>query len=391
MMHKAKEIEDTIIPIRRHLHQNPELSNQEVETSRFIAEQLRKFGLEVTTGIGKTGVVGVLRGEQPGKTIGLRADIDALPVQEETGLDFSSVNHGVMHACGHDVHTSVLIGCALILSQNRERLKGNVKFIFQPAEEKLIGAKQMIDDGVLENPKVDAMAALHCWPELESGTIGVKRGTVLAAGDFLNIHIKGKQGHAAYPHKTVDPITISGHVLTSLQTIVSRELAPVEPAVVTIGKIEGGTAYNIIPEDVFLSGTVRTVNNEVRKEMPEIIERIITNTAKSMRGKAVVDYQFGTPPLINNEEMVDLLDDAVANTLGNAQLTYMDEPTLGSEDFAYFTEQVPSLFFRLGTSQKGSNAHYPLHHPKVIFDEAAITAGIAVMSEYAIHFLANQD
>lgn len=389
IIRKTKELTNTIIPIRRHLHKNPELSNKEFETSKFIAEKLKEIGLDVTTGVGKTGVVGILKGKKPGKTIALRADMDALPITEETGLDFSSVNHGVMHACGHDMHTSILIGCAYVLSEVRDELCGNIKFIFQPAEEKLVGAKQMIDDGVLDNPKVDAIIGLHCWPDFKTGTIGVKRGTVLASGDFLDIQIKGKQGHAAYPHKTIDPIVIAGHVLTSLQTVVSREISPVEPVVITIGKIMGGTAFNIIPESVYLSGTVRIVNNKIRNKMPKKIERNISNTAKSMNGEAYVDYRFGSPPLTNNESLVDLLANTVKNTQGDYNLEYMDKPTLGSEDFAYFSEQVPSLFFRLGTSKANNDNNYPLHHPKVIFDEDSIAIGIALMSEYTINYLNN--
>lgn len=389
ILKEAKELRSTIVKLRRYLHQNPELSNNEFETSKFVVDKLKKLGLELQTGVGGTGVVGLLKGGKPGKTVALRADMDALPINEETGLEFSSNKKNVMHACGHDFHTSILIGAAIVLSQKRESLQGNIKFIFQPAEEKLIGASQMIRDNVLENPQVDAIMALHCWPDLPTGTIGVKRGEVMAAGDSLDITIKGKQGHAAHPHKAIDPITIASYVITKLQTIVSREIAPVDSVVISIGQINGGNAFNVIPQTVKMSGTVRVLNPEIRDKLPDMINRIVKKTAESMNGEAKVNYNFGSPPLINNDLMVDVLDKSVTQLLGNDNLVYMNTPSLGSEDFAFYLEKIPGVFFRLGTYNAGHNPQYPLHHPKVLFDEGALEIGISVISDAAFRFLRN--
>lgn len=381
------KLQEELVEIRRHLHRNPELSNQEMETSKYIIEKLKGLAIETVEGVGGTGVIGLLKGNSPGKTLAIRADMDALPINEETGLEFISKNNGVMHACGHDFHMTVLLGVAKVLSAKVKDFSGNIKFIFQPAEEKLIGALQMIEDDVLENPKVDAIIALHCWPDLPSGTIGVKKGEVMASGDKIEITIKGKQGHAAHPHKAVDPITISSYIITKLQTILSREVSPVDAAVISIGTINGGSAFNIIPSEVKLSGTVRVLNPEVRKEIPGMIKRIVEKTAESMNGEADLIYTFGPPPLLNTDYMVGLLDEVVAETLGSEELVYMETPSLGSEDFSYYLEQVPGLFFRLGTNGSEIGTQYPLHHPKVLFDEDALLTGVAVLSATALKYL----
>lgn len=385
---EANQINDELINIRRYLHQHPELSNQEVATSEFITKELKALDIEVTTGVGGTGVVGLLKGKNPGKTIGIRADMDALPVDEETGLDFSSTNLGAMHACGHDLHMTIVLGVAKVLSKKRHKMNGNIKFIFQPAEEKLIGAAQMIADQVLEHPKVDAIIALHCWPDLPAGIIGVKKGEVMAAGDSIKIKVNGKQGHAAHPHKAIDPITISSYVITKLQTILSRELSPVDSAVITIGSINGGNAFNIIPSAVELSGTVRVLNPDVREALPNMIERIVKKTAESMNGEATTTYSYGPPPLINDDDMIDILDESVTEVLGNNKLVYMQTPSMGSEDFSFYLKHVPGVFFRLGTREPNVKHQYPLHHPKVTFDEDALVTGVSVMSQTALKFLA---
>lgn len=384
----AEEINGKILRIRRHLHQYPELSFQEFETSRLVEKVLRDAGLEVTTGIAGTGVVGLIRGKQPGKTLAIRADMDALPIKEETGLDFSSCNEGVMHACGHDFHTSILLGTAMLLNKCKEQIQGNIKFIFQPAEEKLGGAEKMIEEGVLKNPSVDAIIALHCWPELPAGTIGIRKGALMAATDLLDITVKGVAGHAAHPHKSVDPIVISGHILTALQTIVSREVAPVDSSVITIGKIIGGSAHNIIAPNVKLSGTVRTINPELRKKMPAMIKRMVVNIAASMNGTAEVNYTFGSPPLINNEEIVDIVGSAVTDLLGKEKLVHLNYPSMGGEDFAFYLEQLPGMMFRLGTANEKMESKLALHNSRLIFDENSIATGIAIMCEVAMRYCA---
>lgn len=383
----AEEMQEKIISIRRWLHQHPELSGQEYETSKLVAAVLEEAGIEVKTNVAGTGVVGLIIGEQPGKTLALRADMDALPIDEQTGLEYASCNQGIMHACGHDFHTAILLGAAILLNGQKARIKGTIKVIFQPAEEKLMGAAGMIEEGVLKNPDVDAIMALHCWPELPAGTIGVRRGAFMAAADSLDITVKGKGGHAAHPHKCVDPIVITGQIISTLQTIVSREVAPVDSAVVTIGKIQGGTASNIIASEVKLSGTVRTVNPALREKMPRMIERIIGKTAESMNGEADVTYSLGSPPLINDCDLVTLIENTVTDTLGKDKLAYLETPSLGGEDFAFYLEKIPGMMFRLGTANNRQESRLALHNARLVFDESAIVPGIAVMCETAVRYL----
>lgn len=387
IMQQAEAVKEDITAIRRQIHQNPELSGHEFATSRMISRQLEEIGVEVEKSERAVGVVGVLKGNLPGKTIALRADMDALPLNEDTGLPYSSQNQGVAHACGHDIHTAVLLGCAKILSKSKHTLKGNIKFIFQPAEEKLSGAQQMIETGVLENPKVDAILALHCWPELPAGTIGLKKGAFMASSDSLDIVVKGRSGHAAHPHKSIDPIVISGYVLAALQTIIAREVAPLDAAVITIGKINGGTAHNIIAASVEMAGTVRTISAELRVKMPQMIERLVTKTAESMNGEATVTYRFGTPPVINNNALLDLVEQAAAATIGKDNITYLETASMGGEDFAFYLEKVPGAIFRLGTANESPESRLALHNPKLIFDEQAIVTGMVVMCEAALQYL----
>lgn len=383
----AEELKEKLIKYRRHLHQHPELSFSECETSKFVVKILKEEGIDVTSGVAGTGVVGIIRGNSPGSTIALRADMDALPIEEQTGLEFTSKNPGVMHACGHDFHTTILLGSAILLHRNKDKLKGTVKLIFQPGEERLTGARQMIKAGVLENPRIDALVALHTWPELPSGTIGIRKGAITAAADFLEIDIIGKSGHAAHPEQCADPIVIAGHVVTVLQTIVSREVAPTDPAVVTIGKISGGTASNIIPESVRLSGMIRTVNPELQKRMPEMIKRIITKTAESMNGNAKIKYTSAIPPFICDDSLVDIIDEVASDTLGEGNVVHLPNPSLGSEDCAAYLEHVPGVLFRLGTHNEEESSKLGLHNSGVTFEEEALVTGVAVMSEATIRYL----
>ncbi len=386
----AEEMKEKIIGFRRHLHQHPELSFLEYRTAEFVAGILEEYEIDVERNVAGTGIIGMITGDLPGKTVALRADMDALPIEEQTNLPYSSSNRGVMHACGHDFHTSILLGTAIILSQYKDKLKGNIKLIFQPGEEKLTGAKKMIEAGVLKNPCVDAIMALHCWPELPAGTVGVRKGPITAAADFLEITIRGKEGHAAHPHKCVDPIVIAGHIVSALQTVVSREIAPTDPAVVTIGKINGGTASNVIPSSVQLSGMIRTVNPDLQKRMPEIIERIVCKSAESMNGEAEVKYMSATPPLICHDGMVGLIDNVVTDLLGRDRLVYLENPSLGSEDFSFYANEIPGVLFRLGTHDEREDSRFPLHNSRVTFAEEALTTGVAVMCGAAVHYLSNE-
>ncbi|TCP31242.1 amidohydrolase/hippurate hydrolase [Scopulibacillus darangshiensis] len=376
-----------VMAFRRHLHRHPELSFSEYKTSEYVAEILEDAGIEVERHVAGTGVVGLIKGHAPGKTIALRADMDALPIEEQTGLDFASANSGVMHACGHDFHMAILLGAALFLNENKEKIHGAVKLIFQPGEEKLTGAKKMIEAGVLENPAVDAIIALHCWPELPAGMIGVRKGPITAAADFIEIDIKGKAGHAAHPEQCVDPIVIAGHIVSILQTVISREVAPTDPAVLTIGQISGGTAPNVIPSEVKLTGMIRTVNPELQKKMPGMIKRIVTKAAESMNGAADVSYTSATPPLISDDNMVALIDDVVTNILGKDRLVYLENPSLGSEDFSFYAENKPGVLFRLGTHNETEASKFPLHNSRVIFEEKALMTGVSVISEAAVRYL----
>lgn len=387
---KAQAVENEIISIRRQIHSNPELSHQEFNTAALIEKFLSELpGITAVSRIGNTGVTGMLcgTGSQSGKTLALRADMDALPVEERTDLPFSSNNKGVMHACGHDVHTAVLLGTAKVLSQARDSFSGSIKFIFQPAEEKMAGAQLLLREGILSDPEVDNIIGLHCWPEIPAGTVGIRRGAMMAASDSLNISVSGKQGHAAHPHKCVDPIMISAQIITAIQTILSRELAPVEAAVVSFGQIHGGHAPNIIPEMVELSGTVRTISPATRESMPERIKRISEGITRDMRGSALVDYTFGCPPLISDEDLIQLFEKTMKSVLGDDMLVYLENPSMGSEDFAYYMEKVPGLFFRLGTAGP-EESFVPLHSPYFKVDEKSIVTGITAMSNLAREYLA---
>lgn len=386
LLSKAQEIAEEMITVRRHLHQHPELSNQEFETTKLVASYLSKWNIPHTIAKSGTGIVALIQAANATKTLALRADMDALPIVEETDVPYKSIHTGVMHACGHDLHTAVLLGTAKMLIDNQHLLKANVKFIFQPAEEIMCGAKEMLQAGVLENPKVDAAVALHTSPDLSVGEIGIRQGAMLAACDNITITIKGTGGHAAHPHKSVDPITIAGHVLTSLQTIISRELPPTEQAVVTIGQIHGGEAHNIIPETVIMKGTVRTTNPEIREQMPTIIERIIQYTAQSMRGDATLHYEHGCPALISDISLLQLFEQTTSDLLGEEHVVHMPVPSMGGEDFAYFLEQVPGFMFRMGTGSDNENTRRALHNHKVEFEDEAIQYGIAAMVNFTLAY-----
>jgi len=388
ILEKAMEIKNEITSIRRLLHKNPELSLQEFETAKLVASVMEEHGIEVTTGVGGTGVVGLISGSHPGRTIALRADMDALPVQEDTGVDCISCKPGIMHACGHDIHTTVLLGTAIVLSKCRDQIKGNVKFVFQPAEEIGKGALNMIGAGVLENPHVDAMMGLHCWPELPAGIIGVRKRAFMAAGDSFVIKIKGRGGHSAHPHKSIDPVVIAAYVVIALQTVSSREISPVDSVVLTINRINSDAKVgNVIPSNVEMHGSFRTISPETRKRIPEIIKRIACKTAESLNGKAEVSITLGGPPLINDDEFVDLVDEVTKEILGNDKLVYLEHPSMGGEDFAQYLQMVPGMMFRLGTADETEQSKLALHTSRIVFNEDAMVNGIAVMSESALRFL----
>ena len=370
----------------RWLHQHPELSYQEVETAGYVANQLRSIGLEPRIGVGRPGeygVVAVIGADRIGPAVALRADMDALPIEEATGLRWQSQNPGVMHACGHDAHTAILLATAAALGSierdHPESLTGPVVLVFQPAEEQEPGgALGMIEAGVLDSPPVEAIFGLHQSPLFDAGMVGLAAGARSAAADDFTLTIHGRGGHAAWPHRTVDPVVVAAQVVTALQTVVSRQAPPINAAVVTVATIHGGTKDNIIPDEVVLTGTVRTLSPELRTAMPRRIETLAQGIASGFGARATLDYAWGYPVLVNDEAMTDLAGRAASRTFGEGQVVTA-EPVLGAEDFAYFLEQRPGCFASLGVGTPGTplDERPTSHSARFQLDEAALPAGVA--------------
>lgn len=385
----AWELGPTVVADRRYLHQHPELAFQEENTARFVAERLREFGIETRTGIAKTGVLGILRGRQPGKTVLLRADMDALPIEEENDVPYKSQHSGTMHACGHDAHTAMLLGVARLLAARRDQFTGTVKFVFQPAEESGGGAKPMIDEGVLADPPVDAAFGVHIGQDLPLGTIGVRDGPMNAASDGFVATFKGVGGHAARPHLAVDPIVIAAHAIVALQSLVSREVNPLRQVVITVGAVHAGTVRNVIPEEAVLKATVRTFDEEVRQQLAERIPALLQGIAGAMRGAALVEYSFGYPVLVNDAGLTDLVREVAREIVGPERVLER-EPGMGGEDMAYFLERVPGSFFRIGSRNPERGLIYGHHHPKFDIDEEALPVGVAALAGVALRYLARE-
>lgn len=396
------DVEKKVIEWRRHFHQNPELSNREFKTAEKIAAHLRALGLEVETGVAKTGVVGILKGSQPGKVIALRADIDALPVTERNDLDFKSTvrttflntETGVMHACGHDTHTAILMGTAEVLAKHKDKIKGTVKFIFQPAEEgpppgEEGGAKLMIKEGVLDNPKVDAIFGLHINSETPVGTIKYKSGGIMASVERFVIDVKGKQTHGSQPWSGVDPILISAKIIDGLQTIISRESKLTnEAAVITVGKITAGTRFNIIPESAELIGTVRTLDPKMRAHIEKRMTEMVTTIAKAYGGEATITFQNNTSITYNDPALVDQMLPSLQKVAG-ADNVVLRKATTGGEDFSYFQEIVPGFYFFLGGMTPGNTQAFPHHTPDFIIDESGLLLGVKAFTQLTFDYLNN--
>ncbi len=377
-----------LVEIRRHIHSHPELSGMEKNTSRLVATLLRECGIEVREGVGGYGVVGVLRGAGPGGVVGLRADMDALPMEDAKDVPYASKIKGVMHACGHDVHTTVVLGVAMVLSALKDRFRGAVKFIFQPSEESgQGGAKPMIDDGALEEPTPQIMLAIHCYPELEVGKIGCKDGVMTASSDRFTITIKGRSGHASRPHQTVDAILVASMTIGAIQHIVSRRTDPLHHAVISIGTIQGGTAPNIIADRVEMKGTVRTLDKDIRQKIPHYIELILKGITMATDAGYDFHYEFGSPSVMNNPDVTDLARACIKDALGESALVELEEPQMGSEDFAYFAERVPATFLRLGTSNPKKGIECSLHTPEFDVDEDSIGIGVTALSWITLKYL----
>lgn len=382
----ADRLADSLVAFRRDLHAEPELSLDERETSRKVAEQLTGLGLEVRTGVGGYGVTAELHGRGPGPVIALRADMDALPVTEETGLPFASRRPGVMHACGHDGHTAMLLGAARLLAERRERLNGSVRFLFQAAEEINAGAKAMIADGVLDG--VSEIYGLHNLPTLAAGRIATRAGALMGSVDRIEIDIEGKGGHGAIPDQCIDPIVAASAVVLSLQTAVSRELSPFAPAVVTIGSLQAGEANNVIPHRARLTGTVRTFAPDVQRGMPERLERLVTRIAEGYRCRAELRYIPQTPVLVNHDDCLARAERAMDRLLGRERRVQA-EPTMAGEDFSVYLQQVPGCFFWLGSGpETGAEQAYGLHHPRYTLNEACLPVGAAALAAIALERLA---
>lgn len=383
----SKEIQNKLIEIRRKIHQNPELAFEEYNTGKLILNYLKQLDIEVTPEVAKTGVVGLIRGNQPGKTVAIRADMDALPITEENNCDYKSTIPGKMHACGHDAHVACLLGAAEILNRLKDKLKGNIKLIFQPAEEGVGGALPMIEEGVLDNPKVNACIATHVWSDIPVGQILVKRGPIMASPDDFEIVIKGKGGHGAMPHTAIDPIVIGCQVVNVLQTVISRKIDPLSPAVISICYFHSGTCTNVIPDTAVIKGTARTLDPELRKRVANLIETTVAGIVTTMGGEYEFKYHYLYPPTINDNTITDILANAAVKIIGSDNLIWGNEPSMGGEDFAYFAEKVPSTFFRLGCGNQKKGIIYPIHNSKFDIDEECLCIGAAVLAQFSIDYL----
>ena len=380
----ARDFAPRLIEIRRHIHAHPELSGEEHQTSAYIAGVLSSCGLNVTESVGKTGVVGDLAGSGSDKrTLAIRTDMDALPIHESAKLDFASRNQGIMHACGHDVHSTLGLGTAMVLSQLPNKLPGNIRFLFQPAEEIAQGAKWMVNDGVMEG--VNAIYGVHVFPSILARKVGIRYGALTSAADELEIVIQGESGHGARPHQAIDAIWIAAQVITGLQQALSRTQNPLHPIVLSIGKIEGGRAHNVIADRVKMVGTVRSLHPDSHANLPQWIENIVQGICQTFGAKCQVDYRRGVPSVHNDETLTQLLEAATREAWGDESVQLLPEPSLGAEDFSVYLDKVPGCMFRLGVGHD-RKTNYPLHHPKFEVDEDAIVTGVVTMAYAACKY-----
>lgn len=377
-----------VYDIRHQIHMNPELGFEEYETSKLVASELEKLGIEVTKNVAKTGVVGLIKGGYSGKTVALRADMDALRINEEGDYEFKSKNPGVMHACGHDGHTASLLGVAMMLNEIKDELHGNVKLIFQPAEEVEGGALPMIKEGVLENPKVDAVFGGHLWGSIEEGKVAVKHGAMMASPDIFTIKIHGKGGHAGVPHASVDPVPIMAQVITALQTIVSRKNDPTNPLVISCCNVHSGECHNAIPTEALIQGTVRTLNNDTRDFAEETIEKFVKGIVESQGASYEFEFIRQFPPLVNDKNMADVLEKSAKKIVGDENVFELATPSMGGEDFAFYTEEVPSSFVFVGMAKDVENPI--LHHnAKFAWEDNNMKNLAQTLAQVAIDFLNN--
>lgn len=376
---QAESLRDELIARRRDFHMHPELGFEEFRTAGIVADELRKLGLEVQTGIGKTGVVGILEGTQEGPTILVRADMDALPILEENEVEYASQTPGKMHACGHDGHTTIALGVAKLLSHQREHLAGRVKFVFQPAEEVVGGAKAMVADGVLNDPRPDVTLGLHLWNSLPIGQLGVGDGPVMAGAGVFTIKVIGKGGHGAAPHTSVDPVVCAAQIITALQSIVSRNVNPLDSAVISVTQLQAGTAFNIIPQDVVLRGTVRAFKPEVHEVVDQRMREICKGIAGAMGCSVDFESQVGTLPVRNDPTVSARVRNRFQQFVSSDGLL-LNERTMGAEDVGLFMDDIPGMYFFLGAAVPSQEQYYGHHHPRFDFDENALPLGVALLS-----------
>ncbi len=384
------ELDDEVMRLRRDFHQHPELGFEELRTSKMVMEYLEQLGLEPKQ-ITKTGVVATLHGKQPGPTVMLRADMDALPVQEENEVPYRSVNPGIMHACAHDGHTAMLLVAAKILSRYRDKITGNIKFVFEPNEEN-VAALQMIEDGVLEDPKVDACFGIHLWSTLESGKMAITAGPVMAGMNHFDLIIKGKGGHTATPQNSIDPILTSASVIQAVQAIQTREISVLQPTIIMFGQIEGGTASNIIPDKVTLKGTMRFLHeiNEGDEEGPaKRFERIVANTCKAYRADYELDFVSGHPTLVNDRALTEVVKSVAQQILEGPSTSeqIVSYISLAGEDFSEFAARVPGVFYFVGAGNRQKETDFPHHHPRFNIDEDVLKLGVEMHVRTALQYL----
>ncbi len=386
IINSVEKIKDYIIGLRRYFHRFPEPSWKEINTSEKIKKELTKLKIPFKT-IAKTGVIATIKGSLLGKTIGLRADIDALEIQELNDIEYKSNNRGLMHACGHDGHIAMLLGAAKILKNFQNNIRGEIKLVFQPAEELGEGAKKIMESGELDN--IENIFGIHLWSGSPTGKIAIKKGEMMAAADEFIIEVEGKGGHASLPHQGIDAALVSSSIVVNLQSIVSREISPMDTVVVSVGKIESGTRYNIIAHKGIIEGTVRTFNNKVRKKVFTKIKRIIKHTAKSYGANAELKYIWGPPPVINDNNSVLLAIKSSKELFGRNSVINMDKIT-AAEDFAYYLQKIPGVFVFVGSGNREKRTDFPHHHPNFNLDEESLLIGTSLHIKYALDFLNNQ-
>ncbi len=382
----AHDLRSDLVAWRRHLHAHPELSYQEEATAAFVRERLEGLGLRASAPLaGGTGLTCLIEGQADGPTVALRADLDALPIQEANDVPYASTVPGVGHMCGHDAHTTMLLGAAALLVRQRPA-RGHVKLLFQPAEEGGAGAARMIEDGALDEPSVSAIFALHVYPGVEVGHLTVSPGQATAAADAFDIEVIGRGGHAAHPHQAIDAVAVAAHVVTALQLVVSRQTDPLLPLVLTIGKIEGGYARNVIAPSVRLAGTARSLDPALRERLPAMLEHVVGGVTQAFGASYTLAYQLGYPSTRNDPALLPTLEATVAELLGEGRLS-RKPPSMGGEDFAFYAERVPGLIARLGVRNEARGLVHPLHHPRFDLDEDALPLGAAVLAGFAQRYL----